>query len=470
MIDASWVMILLALTALLVVIGFCIVFWLYAKQELRWQLRNQEHLQSLEQLKALQQSGSERLERELRAEMQQGVVGQINAARQETQQTLSQTLAQMQGSVQQTLAGVQQTLTGVQGNLSTQLQGISEGNARRLAEVRETLDAQLARVREALNQQLTQLQQQNEAKLDEMRRTVDEKLQATLETRLGESFKQVADRLEQVHKGLGEMQSLAAGVGDLKHLLTNVKTRGTFGEAQLGALLEQVFTVEQFAAQVATVPGSKNVVDYAIRLPGRGDDGEPTWLPIDAKFPSEDYERLLDAQERADREGAEAAAKGLEAQVRKEARSIAEKYLAPPHTTDFAILFLPTEGLYAEVLRRPGLLEALQREHRITLAGPTTLLAMLNSLQMGFRTLALEQRSSEVWQVLGAVKTEFGKFGEFVSRVKSQAETVVKTLEQADTRTRAVNRKLKDVEALPDAQAQALLPDLGDANQDDLGS
>jgi DNA recombination protein RmuC len=365
---------------------------------------------------------------------------------------------------------VQQSLSGFQGNLTTQLQSISEGNARRLNEVRETLDAQLKQVREALNQQLEQLSAKNEAKLDEMRRTVDEKLQTTLETRLGESFKQVAERLEQVHKGLGEMQSLAAGVGDLKHLLSNVKNRGTYGEAQLGNLLEQVFVAEQYAAQVSTVPGSKNVVDYAIRLPGRGDDGTPVWLPIDAKFPTEDYERLLDAQERADPLAAEIAAKGLEARIRLEAKSMAEKYVSPPHTTDFAILFLPSEGLYAEVLRRPGLMDTLQRDHRVTLAGPTTLLAMLNSLQMGFRTLALEQRSSEVWQVLGAVKTEFGRFGEFVSKVKSQAETVVKTLEQADTRTRAVNRKLKDIDALTDAQAQALLPmDKADDKADEEG-
>jgi DNA recombination protein RmuC len=380
--------------------------------------------------------GNERLERELRQEL----VANAQSSRLE----------------------MGQSLTGFQGNLTTQLSNISEGNARRLTEVRETLDAQLTRVREALNQQLEQLAQKNEAKLDEMRRTVDEKLQTTLEKRLGESYKQVADRLEQVHKGLGEMQTLAAGVGDLKHLLTNVKTRGTFGEAQLGALLEQVFVAEQFATQIATVPGSRNVVDYAIRLPGRSDDGSPEnkqcWLPIDSKFPTEDYERLLDAQERADPLAAEIAAKGLEARIRLEAKSMAEKYVSPPHTTDFAILFLPSEGLYAEVLRRPGLMDTLQRDHRVTLAGPTTLLAMLNSLQMGFRTLALEQRSSEVWQVLGAVKTEFNRFGEFVSKVKSQAETVVKTLEQADTRTRAVNRKLKDVEALTEAQAQELLP------------
>ena len=313
-------------------------------------------------------------------------------------------------------------------------------------------------VRDTLEKQLLQLQATNATKLDEMRATVDEKLQNTLQTRLGESFKQVADRLEQVHKGLGEMQTLAAGVGDLKHLLTNVKTRGIFGEAQLSALLEQVFVTDQYAAQVATRPGSKNVVDFAIKLPGKSDHGEPLWLPIDAKFPNEDYERLLDAQARADVLGAEAAGKALEVRIRLEAKSISEKYVEPPHTTDFAILFLPTEGLYAEVLRRPGLMQALQRDHRITLAGPTTLLAMLSSLQMGFRTLALEKRSSEVWQVLGAVKTEFGKFGDVLAKVKSQTETVLKTLDSAETRSRAMGRALKKVEALPEVQVAALIP------------
>jgi DNA recombination protein RmuC len=438
--NSDAVLILLVLNLILLIGLF---LWLLLGSQariLRGVLSKDEHLalQASQQTALLAQlaQGNERLERELRQEL----VANAQSSRLE----------------------MGQSLTGFQGNLTAQLQGISEGNARRLTEVRETLDAQLTRVREALNQQLEQLAQKNEAKLDEMRRTVDEKLQTTLDKRLGESFKQVADRLEQVHKGLGEMQTLAAGVGDLKHLLTNVKTRGTFGEAQLGALLEQVFVAEQFAAQIATVPGSRNVVDYAIRLPGRSDDGAPEnkqcWLPIDSKFPTEDYERLLDAQERADPLAAEVAAKALEARIRLEAKSMAEKYVSPPHTTDFAILFLPSEGLYAEVLRRPGLMDTLQRDHRVTLAGPTTLLAMLNSLQMGFRTLALEQRSSEVWQVLGAVKTEFNRFGEFVSKVKSQAETVVKTLEQADTRTRAVNRKLKEVEALTDAQAQELLP------------
>lgn len=333
--------------------------------------------------------------------------------------------------------------------LHTQLQSLSETNARRIAEVRATME-----------QQLTQLQASNATKLDEMRQVVDEKLQSTLEARLGESFKQVAERLEQVYKGLGEMQTLAQGVGDLKHLLTNVKTRGMFGEAQLAALLEQVLSPEQYAAQVVTRPDTRNPVDFAIKLPGRSDDGQPVWLPIDAKFPNEDYERLLDAQQRADALAVEAAARALESRIRLEARSIAEKYVEPPHTTDFAILFLPTEGLYAEVLRRPGLMEALQREHRVTLAGPTTLLAMLNSLHMGFRTLALERRSSEVWQVLGAVKTEFEKFGGVLAKVRDQTQTVLNTLDKAQTRTNVLTRRLRGVEALPDAQAQALLPDL----------
>lgn len=344
----------------------------------------------------------------------------------------------------QQLAALQR---GLANTLTTQLQSLSDSNARRLAEVRATLE-----------QQLAQLQQSNAAKLDEMRSTVDEKLQGTLEKRLGESFKQVAERLEQVHKGLGEMQTLAVGVGDLKHLLTNVKSRGVFGETQLGALLEQVFPPDHYAKQVATRPGSRELVDFAIKLPGQRESGVPLWLPIDAKFPNEDYARLMDAQTRVDPLGAELAAKGLEARIRAEARSIADKYIEPPHTTDFAILFLPTEGLYAEVLRRPGLMESLQRDHRVTLAGPTTLLAILNSLQMGFRTLALEKRSSEVWQVLGAVKTEFGKFGDVLGRLKTQTQTVLNALDQAQTRSNVMQRALKSVEALPDPQAQALLP------------
>ncbi|MBL0917715.1 MAG: DNA recombination protein RmuC [Hydrogenophaga sp.] len=403
----------------------------------------------------------EHVEGELRRE----VADNARIARQEQQHNLSRFQESLTAQSAETtrtqnaqLDGFAQQLVQLRGALgdalTRQLQDMSEANARRLAEIRTTLDTQLA-----------QLQQGNAAKLDEMRAVVDEKLQSTLQARLGESFKQVADRLEQVHKGLGEMQTLAQGVGDLKHLLTNVKTRGMFGEAQLAALLEQVFAPDQYAAQVVTRPGTRNPVDFAVRLPGRGDDGAPCWLPIDAKFPNEDYERLLDAQQRADVEGAEAAGKALENAIRREAKSMAEKYLEPPHTTDFAILFLPTEGLYAEVLRRPGLMELLQREHRITLAGPTTLMAMLNSLQMGFRTLALEKRSSEVWQVLGAVKTEFAKFGDVLAKVKSQTQTVLNTLDQAEVRSRAMGRALKTVEALPQDRAAGLLPLDNDPNE-----
>ncbi|MFT4069913.1 DNA recombination protein RmuC [Paraburkholderia sp.] len=335
--------------------------------------------------------------------------------------------------------------------LSLQLGQLTEANDRRFAEVRATIE-----------QRLKDIEANNAARLEEMRRTVDEKLHATLEQRLGESFKLVSDRLEQVHRGLGEMQTLAAGVGDLKRVLTNVKTRGTWGEVQLEALLEQLLTADQYAKNVATVPRSADRVEFAIRLPGRPEPGgatTPVWLPIDAKFPREDYERLIEAQERADPAAVEEASRALEARIRAEARTIAEKYVAPPHTTDFALLFLPTEGLYAEVLRRPGLTDLLQRDYRVTIAGPTTLTALLNSLQMGFRTLAIEKRSSEVWQVLGAVKTEFGKFGDVLAKTKAQLETVTRSIEAAETRTRMMNRKLRDVEALPGDEASGLLGD-----------
>ena len=335
--------------------------------------------------------------------------------------------------------------------LSLQLGQLTEANDRRFAEVRATIE-----------QRLKDIEANNSIKLEEMRRTVDEKLHATLEQRLGESFKLVSDRLEQVHRGLGEMQTLAAGVGDLKKVLTNVKTRGTWGEVQLEALLEQLLTADQYAKNIATVPRSAERVEFAIKLPGRAEQGAaatPVWLPIDAKFPREDYERLIEAQERADPVAVEEASRALEARIRAEARTIAEKYVSPPHTTDFALLFLPTEGLYAEVLRRPGLTDLLQRDYRVTIAGPTTLTALLNSLQMGFRTLAIEKRSSEVWQVLGAVKTEFGKFGDVLARTKAQLETVTRSIEAAETRTRVMSRRLRDVEALPGDEANGLLGD-----------
>ncbi len=378
-------------------------------------------------------------------------------------------------ALQQSLHSMHEKLERIERELRTEITESSRGGRQELTQnlalFQQSQVQQLTLMQKSigdtLNQQLQQLQKSNADKLDEMRRTVDEKLQTTLEKRLSESFKQVAERLEQVHNGLGQMQKLADGVGSLQRVLTNVKTRGMFGEVQLEALLEQVLTIEQYAKQVETKPRSNQRVDFAIRFPGRGGaDGEPVWLPIDAKFPREDYERLLDAQDRADGVAAEIAAKALEVRIRTEAKSIAESYLAPPHTTDFAILFLPTEGLYAEVLRRPGLMDTLQRDYRVTLAGPTTLLAMLNSLHMGFRTLALEQQASEVWKVLGAVKTEFERYGDWVEKVREQVQKAADTLDRADTRSRQMRRALKNVEALPEGEAQALLPKFDDALDD----
>ena len=374
----------------------------------------------------------ERVSRDMRFEISENLRG--------NRQEMSQSMAQFQQTLTEQLALMQT-------NLNAQLQTLGEGNTRRMAEVRETLD-----------RQLQNLQETNIAKLEEMRKTVDEKLQTTLEKRLSESFKQVAERLEQVHQGLGQMQTLAQGVGDLQKVLSNVKTRGIFGEVQLQALLDQVLTIEQYGKQVETKPRSNQRVDFAIKLPGRSDDGASVWLPIDAKFPREDYERLLEAQNRSDAPGAESAAKAMEVRIRLEAKTIAESYLAPPHTTDFAILFLPVEGLYAEVLRRPGLMDTLQRDYRVTLAGPTTLLAILNSLHMGFRTLALEKQASEVWKVLGAVKTEFERYGEWVAKVREQVQKAADTLDKADTRSKQMRRALKVVEALPETEALARLP------------
>ncbi|MDP3295426.1 MAG: DNA recombination protein RmuC [Nevskia sp.] len=330
--------------------------------------------------------------------------------------------------------------------LASQFNGLSEASAQRMSELRSTVETRLAAI-----------QADNTAKLDEMRRTVDEKLNDTLQKRLGESFSRVAERLEQVQRGLGEMQSLAADVGGLKRVLSNVKTRGTWGEVQLGSLLEQVLVAEQYEKNKVTRPGSREQVEYAIRLPGRDDLDTPVWLPIDAKFPREDYERLLDAQERADAAGVEEAGKQLETRIRDEAKKIRDKYIEPPHTTDFALLFLPTEGLYAEVIRRPGLSEWLQRECRVTVAGPTTLTALLNSLQMGFRTLAIQSRASEVWTLLGGVKSEFEKFGDVLARAKKQLETVQNSMGAVETRSRAISRRLKNVESLPGAVVAPIL-------------
>ncbi len=324
---------------------------------------------------------------------------------------------------------------------STRLDGFATG----LTRLTHTTQQGLDRSRNGLDRQLSALRAENAAKLEQMRATVDEKLQSTLEARLGESFKLVGDRLEAVHKGLGEMRQLATGVGDLKRVLTNVKTRGTWGEVQLGNLLEQLLTPDQYAANVAVNPDSAERVDFAIRLPGQ-DDGTPVWLPIDAKFPQEDYQRLLEATEP---EQAARWSRALEARVGHEARSVRQKYVVVPHTTDFAVLFLPTEGLFAEVLRRPGLCDGVLREHRIVLAGPTTLSALLSSLQMGFRTLSLQKRSSEVWQVLGSVRTEFGKFAAMLAKVQKKLQEASHTVDQATVRSRAVERTLRAVDHVP---------------------
>jgi DNA recombination protein RmuC len=372
-------------------------------------------------------AGLERVEREVRLQLQ----ATAQATRQENAQLLAQSHA----------ATVQQLDV-----MRRQIEALTETSARRLLEVRATLEVKMR-----------ELQADNGARLEEMRKTVDEKLHATLEQRLSASFQQVSERLERVHQGLGEMQQLALGVGDLKRVLTNVKTRGTWGEVQLEMLLEQVLTPDQYAKNVETVAGSNARVEFALKLPGQRDGEVPVWMPIDAKFPKEQYERLLDAADRADADGVALAGRELERAVRTEAKTIADKYLAPPATTDFAILFLPTEGLYAEVMRRPGLADELQRVNRISIAGPSTLMALLNSLQMGFRTLALEKRSSEVWQVLGAVKTEFAKFGDVLATTRLTLEKAARNIETAEVRSRQMARKLKSVEALPEGTAQQLL-------------
>ncbi|MGD8608736.1 MAG: DNA recombination protein RmuC [Myxococcales bacterium] len=330
---------------------------------------------------------------------------------------------------------------------TVQLKALTESNQRGLKHLQETVDGRLQELRSS-----------NERKLEQMREVVDEKLQSTLEKRLGESFKLVGDRLEAVQQGLGEMRSLASGVGDLKKVLTNVKARGTWGEVQLGALLEQILTPDQFGRNVKPRPDSREVVEYAIRLPGPNQDPDQcVWLPIDSKFPQEDYLRLVEASDQGDVAAVQQAQAALIRSIQDSAKDVSSKYLHPPLTTDFAILFLPTEGLYAEALRHPGLVERLQREHRIVVAGPTTLAAVLNSLRIGFRTLAIEQRSSEVWKVLGAVKSEFTKFGDVLAKVKRQLDTAGRTIEETGVRTRAMERKLRSVEELPSDAAAATL-------------
>ena len=376
---------------------------------------------------------------------------------------------QLREEVIAALKGITEATTKTMGELANIQKIQLEAMSSTIGKLSDTNEKKLEAVRVTVEGKLQSMQIDNAKQLDQMRQTVDEKLQGTLEKRLGESFKQVSERLEQVHKGLGEMQALATGVGDLKKVLTNVKTRGTWGEVQLGTLLEQVLNPDQFATNVATKDGGERV-EFAIKLPGQGTNQDETvWLPIDAKFPVEDYQRLIEAQERADVESVEKAGKQLENRVKTCARDISEKYLNPPKTTDFGILFLPIEGLFAEVIRRTGLIEVIQRECRVVIAGPTTLWSILSSLQMGFRTLAIQKRSSEVWNLLAAVKTEWTKYGDVLAAVEKKLHQASNTIEKAKVRSRAVGRKLKDVQELPAGEVTSILPQNLIEDDEDLG-
>jgi len=391
-------------------------------------------------------SNQERLENIVKDEITLNRQETADSARQ-ARQELGHTLKLSGDSIQQRLMENIRSQKDQLDSFSQQLVAMAKLNEEKIEAMRRTMATQLRA-----------LQEDNTHKLEQMRATVDEKLQSTLEKRLGQSFKQVSERLEQVYKGLGEMRALASGVGDLKKVLTNVKTRGTWGEIRLSHILEQILTPDQYAVNVATKNNSSERVEFAIKLPGQGTDSDKVvWLPIDSKFPQEDYQRLMDAQEAADKELAEKSTRNLETRIKAEARYIKEKYLDPPHTTDFGIMFLPVEGLYAEVLRRPGLCDNLQREYRIVVTGPTTLAALLNSLQMGFRTLAIEKRSSEVWHLLGMVKAEFGKFGDVLAKTKKKLQEASNTIDRAEVRSRAIERKLRDVQKIPQADTAELI-------------
>ena len=387
-------------------------------------------------------AGGNQSQQILQEELRAGRVEADTSAR-----ALREELSQAQGKTHAALATSLSGLTEIQ---KTQINGMT----RQLVELTESNRVAMDRIRTTLDSRVAELQAGNEKRLEEMRRTVDEKLETTLEKRLGESFKLVSDRLEKVHQGLGEMQNLAAGVGDLKRVLTNVKARGTWAEVQLGAILEQILTPDQFARNVQTRKSSRDMVEYAVNLPGRPDEPETSvWLPIDSKFPQEDYLRLQEAAEQGDSEAVQKSTAALIRAVRTAAKDIHDKYLEPPATTDFAIMYMATEGLYAEVLRQPGLMEDLQQSCRVVIAGPTTISAILSSLRMGFQTLAIEKRASEVWMVLAAVKTEFGKFGKVLEKMKKQITSVSRTLDETETRTRVMERRLRTVEQLPVAEA-----------------
>jgi DNA recombination protein RmuC len=427
------------------------------------------------------EKSQERLERNLRDEMAQlrlemsgsGKQGreELSANLHQFNQALTTNLSEMRKQLNQqvstlthelvtTLHTNQRNVVTTMSEMAAQQKGSVDSLTKTLTELTSMNEQKLEGIRNSVEQKLTNLQDDNNKKLEQMRLTVDEKLHATLEQRLGDSFKIVSERLEQVHKGLGEMQNLASGVGDLKRVLTNVKTRGTLGEIQLGNLLEQTLSFDQYEANVATKKGSAERVEFAVKLPSRDEIGASIYIPIDSKFPLEDYQRLLEAQDAIDPKKAGEASRQLEIRIKAEAKSIRDKYINPPVTTDFAIMFLPIEGLYAEVLRSPGLWDTLQREYRVIVTGPTTLSAILNSLQMGFRTLAIQKRSSEVWGLLGAVKTEFGKFGDILDKTQKKLQEASNTIESAATRSRAIERKLRTVEELPAEDATKLLGEL----------
>lgn len=450
---------LLVMTILSVVVG-CVVISLLVSLLRKDALRSRALLEQESRGQLLERS-IDRTERALRDD----VTTQGKTLREEVAQglfRLQESLAR--GASDQQSAHLQQAQTLVV-QMNTQLSAHVQDLGSRLETLTTEQRAQADRLRELVHDRLQAIQADNTLKLEQMRTTVDEKLQGTLEKRLGESFKVVSDRLEQVHKGLGEMTTLASQVGDLQKVLTNVKTRGTWGEVQLGALLEQVLTEEQFGRNVAVQPNASERVEFAVRLPlGSGD---LVWLPIDSKFPQEPYLRLVDASDRGAVDDVEAALKALDLAIKLAAKDIFSKYVAPPHTTDFAIMFLPTEGLYAEVLRRPGLLETLQRDYRVVVAGPTTLLALLNSLQLGFRSLAIQRRSAEVWKVLGEVKTEFDRFGGVIEKVKKKLDEAQRAVDDVGIRRRAMERKLRDVQALPVAEPGANDADATDATDAD---
>ncbi len=429
------------MVVLLIILGVCnsvVLLALLLRKPLPETPQFKNYFESLER-------NQERLERLVREE--------ISKNRQETNTLTQQTREELQQSLNTFSDSVVARMTDISTLQKNQLDTFSN----QLSTLTQINEQKLEKVRSVLEERLQSLQEENSQRLEKMRETVDEKLHSTLEKRLGESFKLVSERLEKVHQGLGEMQNLASGVGDLKKILANVKTRGMWGEVQLGNLLEQILTPEQFERNVVTKKGSRDPVEFAIKLPGN--DQHVVYLPIDAKFPTQDYERLQDAQDEVNILLIEEAGKAIESRLKLEAKNIRDKYIDPPYTTDFGILFLPTEGLYAEVLRRPGFCDSLRQDFRVIVTGPTTLAALLNSLQMGFRTLAVEKRASEVWSLLGTVKTEFGKFAVILENTQTKLRQASDTIEDAARKSRTIERKLKDVQELPLRAGQDSAPD-----------